>query len=57
MTDYPGYVERAVLAEERAEQASLPDIADGWHKLADNYRALAHQRDQMDRDRTGAAQC
>ena len=36
-------MERAVLAEERAEQAPLPDIADGWHKLAHIYRALAHQ--------------
>jgi hypothetical protein len=35
--DYPDYAGRAVHADELAEQAVLPDIADGWRKLADNY--------------------
>jgi hypothetical protein len=52
MADYPDYAARAVRADERAEQACSPDIADRWRNVANSYWALARQHtEMMNRDR------
>jgi hypothetical protein len=47
MADYPGYAERAVQAEEHAERASSPSLADSWRKVASRYWALDRQLTEM----------
>ena len=37
------YTARAVQAEEFAERATLPSIADSFRRVAKSYWALAHQ--------------
>ena len=51
MGDYPDYAARAVQAEECAERAIRPSIADSYRRLAESYWALARQQAAMMRRR------
>jgi hypothetical protein len=47
MAHQPDYAVRAIHAEEQAEQALSPSLADRWHAVANSYRLLALQHTEM----------
>jgi hypothetical protein len=48
LADYPGYfAARAVLAEEYAERAIWPSLADSYRRVAESNWALARQQTTM----------
>ena len=47
MADRPDYAVRAIHADEQAERAVSPGLADRWRAVAKSYRALARQYTEM----------
>jgi hypothetical protein len=47
MAHKPDYAVRAVYADEQAERAISPSLADRWHEVAKSYRKLARQHTAM----------
>ena len=47
MADRPDYAVRAIHADEQAERAVSPGLADRWRAVAKSYRTLALQHTEM----------
>jgi hypothetical protein len=47
MADHPDYAVRAIHADEQAERAHSPSLADRWRAVAKCYRRLALQHTEM----------
>ena len=47
MADQPDYAVRAIHADEQAERAASPGLADRWRAVAKSYRTLARQNTEM----------
>jgi hypothetical protein len=47
MADQPDYAVRAIHADEQAERAVSPGLADRWRAVAKSYRTLARQHTEM----------
>jgi hypothetical protein len=47
MTDQPDFAVRAIQADEQAERAISPGLADRWRAVANSYRTLALQHTKM----------
>jgi hypothetical protein len=47
MADHTDYAVRAIHADEQAEWAVSPGLADRWRAVAKSYRTLARQRTEM----------
>jgi hypothetical protein len=47
MADQRDYAVRAIQADEQAERAISPGLADRWRAVAKSYRALARQHTEM----------
>ena len=47
MADQPDYAVRAIQADEQAERALSPGLADRWRAVAKSYRTLARQHTEM----------
>ena len=47
MVDQPDYAVRAIQADEQAERAVSPGLADRWRAVAKSYRTLARQHTEM----------
>jgi hypothetical protein len=47
MADQPDFAVRAIQADEQAERAISPGLADRWRAVANSYRTLALQHTKM----------
>jgi hypothetical protein len=47
MAHQPDYAVRAIHADEQAERAVSPGLADRWRAIAKSYRTLARQHIEM----------
>ena len=47
MADQRDYAVRAIQADEQAERAISPGLADRWRAVAKSYRTLARQHTEM----------
>ena len=47
MADQSDYAVRAIQADEQAERAISPGLADRWRAIAKSYRTLARQHTEM----------